>query len=353
MQALIGGEFEIDPGYWPNEGLALETNLELPEGRFALFGTAREAVRWWVDHLAPPGPILVPAYCCRSVVQPFLEAGVPLRYYPVENDLSVDPARVRPLVAGAAAIQVIHYFGVPANKALFNLGIPVLEDAVQGLLSPDLRTNGDWAIGSLRKYFPVPDGALLVAKSPFIPPHLQQAEGGPYGRKRFGRMLKHHGLTLGNAFIWAEALAILHETEEALDSATLIPHVMSDWSREALRGIDLGLFAAIRRANYEALLAALEGIPGIRPLLGPLAPGVVPYGLPILCEGRDELKAALLERGIYSVVHWDLPSDIDPEEFPDSFWLYKRLLTLPIDQRYGIAEMTRIGNEIARIKSGS
>lgn len=353
---MIGGEIEIDPEFSPPQGgRPIREALGLPADRAAFFGTAREAVRWWAENLRPEGPVLVPAYCCQSVVKPYREAGVAYRYYPVDRRLRADPAKVRALATHAGSIQVVHYFGFPASSGLFDLGVPVLEDAVQALLSPDLRKRGAWAIGSLRKFLPVPDGAFLSAGKPFDVPRLPPAIGGAFGLKLFGRMLKHRAVRHADTAKWQEAIQLLLDTEDRLDREPIVLHAMSPRTAEALRGAALEEMARLRRRNYTALYEALEPVfaepdRGLAPLMGPLPRAVVPYGLPVLSEHRDELKAFLATRGIHAVVHWDLPDDLDPEAFPDSWWIRERELTLPCDHRYGVSEMARIAAAIASFR---
>lgn len=353
---MIGGEIEIDPEFAPPQrGLPIWAALDLPAERSATFGTAREAVRWWCDHLRPPGDVLVPAYCCLSVVKPYREARVPYRYYPVDRRLRADAATVRALAQGAGSIQIIHYFGFPADPALFEVGVPVLEDAVQALLSPDLRRKGAWAIASLRKFLPVPDGAFLTSREPFKVPRLRPATGGAFGRKLFGRMLKYEALRRGDAEQWREALEVLKETEDFLDRSPIAYHAMSPRTADALRGVPLAEMARARRSNYTTLLDALrpafaDANRGLSPLAGDLPPGAVPYGVPVLSEHRDELRAYLAEKGIQTVVHWDLPDDIDPDRFPDSWWVHERELTLPCDHRYGLLDMARVASAVAAFK---
>lgn len=355
---MIGGEIEIDPEFIPPQGgLSILEALGLPADRSAFFGTEREAVRWWAENLRPAGPVLVPAYCCPSVVKPYREAGVAYRYYPVDRRLRADPAKTRALAPQAGSIQVVHYFGFPADPGLFDLGVPVLEDAVQALLSPDLRKRGAWAIGSLRKFLPVPDGAFLAAGKPFTAPCLPPATGGAFGLKLFGRMLKHRAVLQEDAESWRDAIQILQDTEERLDREPIALHAMNPGTAEVLRGAALDEMARARRTNYTTLYDALEPVfaepkRGLTPLMGPLPRAVVPYGLPVLSEHRDALKAHLAAHGIHAVVHWELPDDLDPEEFPDSWWIREREITLPCDHRYGASEMARIAAAIASFRPG-
>ncbi len=389
---MIGGEIEIAPGERSPDDPGGDLDARMArtlqvEGRpHAWFASAREAVRWWATHLLPGGPVLLPAYGCESVVQPFREAGIDVRFYPVNRDLEVDPERIRTLARGCGAIQVIHYFGFPANPALFDLGVPVLEDAVQALLSPWARVRGQWAIASLRKFLPVPDGGLLVSSRAFDPPALPEARvldpptaapPGPdrelsdvYGRKLLARMAKFRARRDGDVDAWWGAAADLELTEEELDER-IVPRAMSRWSRAAVQGLDLARMAARRRKNYRTLFGLLfgrdpssgagpdrpdAGAPrtlSLRPLFDDLPESVVPYGLPILSERRDALMEYLVDQDIYTVIHWQLPPEIRRDDFPDSWWLFDRILTLPIDHRYGEVEMRAIARAVRAFEASS
>ncbi|MBM3274373.1 MAG: hypothetical protein FJZ00_04430 [Candidatus Sericytochromatia bacterium] len=76
----------------------------------------------------------------------------------------------------------------------------------------------------------------------------------------------------------------------------------------------------------------------------------MPYGPPVLCGRRDELREHLASRGIYTVIHWELPEDVMRRGFPDSWWIYDRTLTLPIDHRYSVADMEKIAAAVSAFK---
>lgn len=356
---MIGGEFEINPNLIPSErGEELIDLLGLQPDKVAFFGAAREAVYWWARHLKPPGPVLVPAYCCWSVVQPYRAAGVPYRYYRVNRQLQVDRKHLETLLDGAAALQVVHYFGTPAEPWLFKLGVPILEDAVQAVLSPDLRCNGSWAIGSFRKFLPVADGAFLSAAASFVgPSSLEPAIGGAYGEKLYARMQKFAALGRGDRQTWFDAIELTIETERRLNDEPIRCHAMSERTAKFLRGAPLAQLAHARQQNYQVLFDCLFPLfcnpkYGCKALLGALHPDTVPYGLPILADRRDGLREFLELFGICSVVHWELPSDIGRTEFPDSWFMAGRLLTLPVDQRYDPRGMERVAKAVKDFYGG-
>src|SRR5205823_3969221 len=78
-----------------------------------------------------------------------------------------------------------------------------------------------------------------------------------------------------------------------------------------LARLDLADAASRRRANFVALLEALDGSDAVIPLLRTLPPGVSPLALPVRVAGarRDALRAELVRRRIFCPVHWSLPPE--------------------------------------------
>ena len=89
--------------------------------------------------------VIVPSFCCQSVVDPILEVGAIPVFADVGEDLNVTVDTVRPcLTPRTAAIIVPHLFGNPADiEKIVELGhsrgIPVIDDAAQAL---GARVNG-------------------------------------------------------------------------------------------------------------------------------------------------------------------------------------------------------------------
>ncbi|MEB3298693.1 MAG: DegT/DnrJ/EryC1/StrS family aminotransferase [Candidatus Sericytochromatia bacterium] len=331
---LIGGPPEIRTDPPPRSVLAGENflrQLGLHLDPVALTGSAREAAAWWERHLAPPGAILVPAYGCRSIIQPYLQACRGIRFYPVGKDLVPDREALMTLKRGAGSLHVVHYFGFPAPDWLYGLGLPVIEDAVQGLLDPRLWSRGRWALGSFRKFGPTSAGGFLLDRVD-IPP-LPAAPDEVLRRwERLGqwRRDKHRAAESGDVAGWLDAMARLAADESAMDDSPIRPVALSGEPLARLQDFKVQDMRAGRRAGWRAYQDALADQPDIVQVLPELPPGVVPYGFPILTEARDELKAHLLQQGIQSTVHWDVPEEVPAASFPDSYWLASRILTLPL-----------------------
>ena len=119
-------------------------------------------------------------------------------------------------------------------------------------------------------------------------------------------------------------------------------------SERLLAGLDFAEAAARRRANFGVLLEALEESEAVTPLLRELPAGVSPLALPVRIDGgrRDTLRAELVRRRIFCPVHWPLPPEIDEQRFSEEHRLASEMLGLPLDQRYGAADMQRLADEL-------
>lgn len=348
----IGGEFELD---WrdlcadsscrqPLPTFAAEQEVWLDTGRSALALIARQRAKE-----AATATIWLPAYSCASIVSPFLRQGLQVRFYPVGATL--DGLNVSPLPGDT--LLFIHYFGLRNEAALSRVdelrsaSVCLIEDCVQAALTDGLGRYGDYALTSLRKLLAQPDGALLAARQSF-PVDISPADEAFVSARLAGKLLR------GAGGPDATYLSLFAESEARL--ADDRPRAMSWLSHRLLSHCDLNMVAVRRRANYTALRQGLGDLPAsvrIRPLLPFLQVAEVPLGCPVVVGGgqRDSLRRYLAERGVFCPVHWDL-AHVGGSGFAAEQSLAASLLTLPIDQRYGEADMARIIEFLSTFSGG-
>lgn len=347
----IGGVFELDLGAVLE---ARDAPARFPQaqavtsGRTALAILAEEA----------PGPWLLPAYLCESVLQPLRRAGIPFDFYPVGGDLRprLDELERSVEAQSPAAVLVVDYFGFPpspedsARLGALRETCLVVEDCVQGSLVelPDAAGGklGDAVFTSFRKYLPVPDGGLLIGPAPRNLPTAAAS----LGERLLGQLLRGTWVS-GQAEgpeVEAVFLGLLEAGEASLDEELPL-EATSRLSERLIAGLDLREAASRRRANFTALIEALEGSAAVAPLLCELPAGVSPLALPVRIGGgrRDALRAELVRRRIFCPVHWPLPPEIDEDRFPEEHRLSSEMLGLPLDQRYEPADMQRLADELA------
>ena len=98
------------------------------------------------------------------------------------------------------------------------------------------------------------------------------------------------------------------------------------------------------------MLALQDVIAGkIEPMFNNLPKDVVPLGYVIKVPKRDRVRRKLAERRIYCPVHWPLSTEVSRHRFPDASHLATHCLTLPVDQRYDVSDMWKIGRALMEI----
>lgn len=344
LPRVIGGEFEIEPSMFDPTGVPTTGTTMFASGRGALFAIVRESMRrHGVRRL------LLPDYVCRSVTDAAAATGLPLGFYGVAENLSVDlPGILGALEESSAptAVLLVDYFGLSdldgALEALDSLPARpvIIIDSVQAPFHPDpLRGRADYAFTSLRKALPTPDGAAVLTRHAPVGPG-GAGEAGFVAGKLVANILKGHpGLGDLPDSVY---LQFSEAAECSLDESGFLDAPASAASRTILSHLDLGQAARRRQENFAYLAARLESA-GIAPIRE-LCPGAVPLFLPVLMAGRDDVRAALAKNRIFCPVHW--PSDDTRRRRPLTPRLYSHELSLVIDQRYGPAEMDRIADVV-------
>jgi hypothetical protein len=341
----IGGEFELTRRYsgrfphgLPRSGLPYE----------AWLNSARNGVRLALD-VVGKGPsskrVWLPSYLCPEILPPFTERGYALHFYPVSADLQI---RQFPSTQDGDLFLFIHYFGFPNTGALNWLSAPsqqklwVVEDAVQSALPVTPHPRSDFVLASPRKFFPVSDGAMLGSRHA-VPTPTRPTPLSVVAKKTIGKFFRGFEHAPDRLF-----LGLLQHAEA--DLAALPPMRMSSVATRRLRSEEFERAAAARRTNFSGLRDAISGVAALTPVFAELPDEVYPLGLPVrVAHGRrDELRAALKRENIFCAVHWPLEGVPRTPETEASHALSAEILTLPIDQRYTLADMRNIAEVLRR-----
>ncbi len=338
----IGGEFEIyaadfgqsaGVGAWPVfPGHDL---VRCDTGRSALTLVLAD----WRARRPRAATVWLPHYVCPSVVAAAQASGLAVAWY---DDL---PGRggALPPAADDDIVLTVHYFGFP-NPAVATLGPrrwALIEDAVQAPYTAGIGAAGDYVIASLRKWWQAPDGAVAGARLPWLMPVELAASDEAFLSQRLAAKLLRGTRGGDDRF-----LGWIARSEDAL--APSVPRRVSWLSTTLLAAVDPADAAARRRANWAALAG---GLAGVVPLYPGLPEGVVPLAFPVVvADGRrDALRRHMAARAIFCPVHWaDLT---DPPASARA--LADAILSLPIDQRYGLADMRRILDGLALFSAGT
>ncbi len=275
-------------------------------------------------HPAPIRRVWVPRFTCDTVLQPLARLGLAVARYACTAQLEpLLPAIFEP----GDAVLLTDYAGLTgpavarAAAALQARGLPVFVDATTSFFAEPLP--GVPTFYSPRKFMGVADGGIACAPYAIPLPHGQDVSAAR------SRVLLER--------LEGGALAALPASEEAEAELQAAPRRMSALTRALLLSMDYPAIAAARCRNYRQLHAALAELNHLElPAEPPCAPMCYP-----LVSAIPGLRDALIDAGIALPLFW--PEVLEACE-PDSteHCLARRLLPLPLDQRYGGADMERL-----------
>lgn len=300
-------------------------------GRYALFHALQRL------EVGRQRGVMVPAYHCRTMIDPIIRAGAHALFYPLQADLSPDLQQLDEQVAAAAvpvkALLLPHYFGYPQHiEPVLDFcrqrGIALIEDCAHAYFGTwrgrTLGTWGDCAIASPSKFFACEDGGTLItagaerAISPRRRPFVDELRGVYHSlekawadRKRrpgeasAGELRQRFESVRQRSPRWSESTessaeaSLSHQYLPALETSRALA-----WSRCVIRLGNVEQLCESRRDNFAALLEGVKQLPGCRPLFPSLPPGVVPYMFPLLIE-QPELRFDWLKQLGVPMYRWD------------------------------------------------
>ncbi len=303
--------------------------------------------------------ILIPAYTCETVIQPFIDAQWDIGFYNITDQFRIDHESIDMLYETYQPDVILwhSYFGFPTSEedrklleGFHQQGLIIVEDITQALLSNQHLDFADYYIASLRKFFAIPEGGLFI---------------GPKARENINPSFAEESIAL----IAKEAYQIKQEYMISGNPATkerfrhqffLLNEKIEDnykisaidtFSFNILQTTDYSETAKGRKENYSLLSELLRGLPLLaKPILNienetesESGYKTVPLYLPTLlnCD-RTKFQRYMGEHNVYCPVIWPKPMAEGglPEEVNK---IYDHILCFPIDQRYGKEEMEYIG----------
>lgn len=348
----IGSIFEIDIS-----SLLKGLEGEIPKLPFELgktlrhyyFNTGRAAIEAILIKLRERGyrELLLPSYLCDSVRDAALRANMDIVYYEINTDLSVNINSIK--YNSDSILYLVQYFGKEIDEELLDCinqakhqGVMVIEDISLSLLSKNEKCVGfgDYVIGSLRKWFPIVDGGVILSEREenFELSTAAYDYTLDYFVAQILKSVYLNSCTDNDNKIKEVFLSYNAEGMKALFSDYTI-RKMSRLSLELLRGIDVEEVKKQRIKNYDYLYSLLSTVPQIKVIVKRQGE-MVPLGMVIAAEDRNELLNYLISHGVYCNVHWRCNESI--KESQASQHLAERCITIPCDQRYGEEAMQYI-----------
>jgi len=293
--------------------------------------------------LTPRDRVLLPAYHCPSMVEPFMHAGCELEFYPLNADLS--PHREdfkRALCLPTRLVVFVNFFGLepPAEDCIAQAraaGVTIVHDCAHAYYALPGIPPDDYAIASLVKFFALEEGGLLLAPT-----------GAPLDAPRGKAGLRRNLGLLSRALARRRAACASLDARPAARAAvagrvaataTPAPAFRYFEPRDMARGPGLYtrlLFnvlgaehaAAQRRRNYVELAEVVDGLRGVHLLYPALPAGAVPYVLPFLLDDAPVQFDAIRGAGV-PLYRWE---ELIPTACPVSADYRTRLVQLPCHQ---------------------
>jgi len=287
------------------EGSAFFNGVEsYMQGRYALLEAMRRA------GVGPGTSVLMPAFHCRSMVEPVLFLNSTVCFYSINNELQPDFQALSLLLresrAAVGAMVLTHYFGFPnaleeAERFCDLHGITLIEDCAHALYGQVggrlLGTVGSYAIASPWKFLPVRDGGVLRDNTGGgISPRIEQPwlteikavaamlQTGVQHVSRRCPVIDSVTICEQEAKISASGRAQFAEQEfkELVVAHADFSALRS--SRWGMRHAAHGRVARLRRKNYLRWQEGVRDLAGVKPLFPSLPDGVVPYVFPLLVD---------------------------------------------------------------------
>jgi dTDP-4-amino-4,6-dideoxygalactose transaminase len=267
------------------------------------------------------------------MISPVAQAGAQPTFYPITASGEADLEWLeRAALSGVRAMLATHYFGIP--RALSRLRafcdthrIALIEDcahaffgACEGLA---VGSWGDFAIASLPKFFPVPEGGLIASGTRslnglvFAPCSWRDEVKAAASAVEIGAI---HGRFPGLNSVLRGVFGVKNRLRRGLTEAasTILGGVHADLSVDArldsLRpafaapwiagGVCKSRIIVHRRRNYSAFATKLSGMGKARALYPNLPEGAVPYVFPLYVDEPEASYRRLRGAGV-PIFRWD------------------------------------------------
>lgn len=340
--------------------------LNAPNAVF--FSRARYAMAqaYRLSGAGPDHPVLVPAYHCRTMLDPAITLGADILLYPLGRDLSPDidglahmlrQTRQRP-----SALLATHFFGFAQPIAALQTlceehELVLIEDCSHALFLPALPggigKTGRYCVASPYKFFPIEDGGVLWANEDATLAGVTTHAAGVKAQIRgFARAAQRLFTPL--------PAPSSYPSERRDDAAQCEPsefhdihrrHQSNDPSRQydsraeatdclrvsriLLRHTEVARIVERRRANYGRWSAAVAHLPRCFALKPELTDACVPYMFPLLID-RPDIDFQRLKFLGMPVWRWD---DMAVSACDVAMNYRSRLLHLPCHQELSAAQM--------------
>ncbi len=285
--------------------------------------------------------VYMPAWCCDSMLAPFVAHGIHVEFYDVVHTESTEIICHTDGTDYTDVFYVTNYFGyedslpVETVKKFKEQGSIILYDRTHSFLmenDPYLAL-ADYSFASIRKWMEVIGGAVVNGVGKFELKPCSYLD------------CKEKAMRMKKAFI---------EGDTSIDKQTFLNlysefghHLAEDYQNYEMDDLSFALYktedlSAMRRKRRENAKYLHENLKGVK-FIGELTENAEPLFVPVFfgtTEQRNAVRKKLIEAQIYCPIHWPKPTLI-PADF-EANKIYDTELSLICDQRYDLTDMERM-----------
>lgn len=369
----IGSIYEMNPNCIEKINLSSRESLCLKEvekygkDNSVYTASAREAISLALHSIEKEYPnarkkCLMPAYMCDTVFIPFVKNGWQPGFYHIAKDMKADRAELEMLIRRQQPdLLFIHdYYGVDtwAEMRTFleecrSRGLLIMEDVTQAYYL-DAESTADYIIGSLRKWYAIPDGGFVTSNHPLYDEIVVKDDA--FAMKRF-HVLSQKWEYLQriqdkeNAPDEKQKEVLLRQKQEYLTQNRELEEKLDNYGKvTAISDLSKGLLsitveeAAKKRRidNFTILSQGLADCKTVKSVVKHCDGNAAPLYFPVYMENRDILQEYLRKQDIYVPVLWPVAKENEPVLSEQEQYIYSHIAAIPLDQRYGEADMKRI-----------
>ena len=343
---------EIGSNFWQIDLEDNNKNLEIGVSNIystTFYKSGRNAIKALCKVLSfADKKVLLPVFTCETVIAPFLSENWNVDFYDISPNLQVNENSLcEKIESFRPSVILFHsYFGFDTLNNLKNKidelkskGIIIIEDITQSLFSEFEKTNADYFVASLRKFFAVPNGGIIQTNREqiLIDKKVHDSEIDDVAVRAFE--LKRKYIEECDENVDKEMFRCEYKKLNELISDNAEIEEISPLALTICRNIDKNNLCKRRIENYDYLDSHIKS-EYIR-VLGPLQSDTVPLYFPLYvnsADERDELQKFMAERKIYCPVIWPIPNNLTVLT-ENSKYIYNHILCVPIDQRYDLNDM--------------
>ena len=342
---------------------------------YSFFRDGRQAIKAVLQNIEEINSrrCYLPAYLCDSIIQPFTEMGINVNLFghedPLKPILNMDITN--------SVILIIDYFGTESvtNEEILelldrdNIIIMDLSHSILDSSRFSIKHDHYYLIASLRKLFPIPDGGIAYHNSEkFVASDISPKD---YESKLEAMVLRYfylNGITVDNVpahddkkldsvfeawytktpigfkqrleAVKRHYLALHYEYELKKYENEVIPQNIPAISLYILNKLS---FSNLINKRAENLKFMYENIIHKDLFVFHFEDIKSPFLLPLRFkseEERDFVKNSLIKDDVYPPIVWDIEEYV-PSEYSYEREFSKRMLTIPIDQRYKPDELSK------------